>query len=415
MSATAASGFAGSRTSTKSTSTPSTPETGQTFLDAFNIARQNFFCNNFSSFADDTGRGCITQNPLMSSLISGEPARLQSRSSLLTALFYNSPGEFAYRLSQTETSRINGSGARIRGGSFWGNVLGGRFPANFFMANPFVNSSRAMLNDGFSTYHSLQVDLRRRFASGLSLDGNYTFGKALSDFDGDDNTLLNDSRPSSINNKYYTTQQFMPRHQLKLNWFYELPVGPGKTWNPGGAARSILGGWQVGGLLNFRTGRPLSIYSGIGTFHRIAISSENTVDLAQPLSNGELQGLTGKIDNAGGVYWFDSCLSDVTGDGNCDSAGATPGLFQLPQSGQLGTLPQTPIYGPSRFLLDFNLVKRFAIREATNVEFRWEVFNLLNNTNFDLPVNNINFSNFGQITRTVSEPRLMQFALKLNF
>ena len=391
------------------------PVTGQSFLDAFKIAQSNLACNGGRRFDDATGADCITPNPLMAALISGEPNRLRSRSTLRQALAFNAPGEFAYRLTQSETSRVNGSGGRIRGGSFWGEVLEGRFPVNFFHANPFVASSRAVTNDGFSTYHALQIDVRRRFARGLSLNGNYTFGKALSDYDGDENTLVNATRPSSIVNKYSTTQQFMPRHQFKLNWFYELPIGPGKTWSPsGGLARRLLGGWQMGGLLNFRAGRPLSILSGVGTFHRTAVSDENTVDLAQGLSNADLQALTGRIDQAGSVFWLDPCLSAETG-GDCSAGGAVQGLFQLPQAGRIGTLPQTPIFGPSRFLFDFNVVKRFEIKEQTNLEFRWEVFNLFNNTNFALPTNNILDSNFGQITRTVSEPRLMQFALKLNF
>jgi hypothetical protein len=176
----------------------------------------------------------------------------------------------------------------------------------------------------------------------------------------------------------------------------------------------MLGGWQMGGLLNFRTGRPFSIRSGRGTFHRTAISDDNTVDLAQGMTNRDLQELTGRIDRAGGVFWYDPCLSSQVG-GTCSSPGAVEGLFQLPEAGQLGRLSQTPVYGPQRFLLDFNVVKRVQITESSNVEFRWEVFNLFNNTNLELPVTNIFDSNFGQITRTVSEPRLMQFALKFNF
>ena len=78
-------------------------------------------------------------------------------------------------------------------------------------------------------------------------------------------------------------------------------------------------------------------------------------------------------------------------------------------------MPQTPIFGPARFYFDFNVVKRFAVTERTNVEFRWEVFNLFNTTAFALPETNIYDSNFGQIAATVNNPRLMQFALKLNF
>lgn len=397
------------------------PESGQRFLDSFAVAQSNLACNraNGSSgagFADSTDHACITPNPFMAGLIAGEAGRLDSRTGLLQALEQNEPGQFIHRLTQVETSRVgDGSRSRIRGGSFWGQVLDGRFPVNLFQANPFVASSRGIVGDGFSTYHAVQFDVRRRYSKGLSLNANYTFGKALADFDGDENTLVNATRPSSIVNKYYTTQQFMPRHAFKLNWFYELPVGSGKSWNPSnGVARTLLAGWQVGGLMNFRTGRPLSIYSGRGAFHRTAISDENTVDLAEPRSNAQLQGLTGRFDNAGGVFFLDPCLSEDSGAA-CSQPVAVAGLFRQPASGQLGALPQTPVYGPQRFLFDFNVMKRFAVTETTNVEFRWEVFNLFNNVNFALPENNVFDSNFGQITRTVSEPRLMQFALKLNF
>jgi hypothetical protein len=90
-------------------------------------------------------------------------------------------------------------------------------------------------------------------------------------------------------------------------------------------------------------------------------------------------------------------------------------LFQLPAAGRLGELGQTPVTGPGRFLFDFSLLKRHRFRERYDIEFRWEVFNLFNNVNFALPESNIFSSNFGQIAQTVSNPRLMQFALKLNF
>jgi len=396
------------------------PATGQRFIDSFNIAQQNLACNraNGSSsagFADSTDHACIQANPFMAALISGDAARLDNRTALMQALEQNEPGQFIHRLTQVETSRVNGSGGRIRGGSFWGEVLDGRFPVNLFQANPFVASSRGIVGDGFSTYHALQIDLRRRYSQGLFLNANYTFGKALADFDGDQNTLVNDTRPSSVVNKYYTLQQYMPRHQFKLNWSYELPIGSGKSWNPGSpVVKGLLAGWQMGGLMNYRTGRPYSIVSGRGAFHRTAVSDENTVDLSEPLTRSDLRGFTGRVDSPGGVFFMDPCLSEDSG-ADCTTPGAVPGLFRQPAAGQLGSLGLTPVFGPQRFLFDFNLMKRFAITEEANVEFRWEIFNVFNNVNFALPENDVFDSNFGQITRTVSEPRLMQFALKFNF
>ncbi len=389
-------------------------ETGQTFLDAFLIAQSNLGCNGGGSFGDDTGLSCLTPNPLMAKLAAGEPDRIYRRAGLLDALRFSEPGQFAHRLTQVETSRVNGSGGRVRGGSFWGRVLNGSIPVNFFQANPFVASSRALINDGFSTYNALQVELRRRFSAGLQVQGNYTFGKALSDFDGDENTLLNDTRPSSLRNPRYTTGQFMPRHAAKLNYVYELPVGAGRRLNPRGAVGSIFGGWQMGGLLSFRTGRPLSIVSGRGAFHRQAISNQNTVDLATPVSNGDLRAMTRLTDINGGVYFVDPCMSAILGR-SCSVPSTIEGLFEQPEAGALGELAQTPVYGPQRFLFDFNLMKRQRLGERTELEFRWEVFNLFNNVAFDLPGNSIYSPGFGRISATVSSPRLMQFAMKLNF
>jgi hypothetical protein len=258
--------------------------------------------------------------------------------------------------------------------------------------------------------------LRRRFSAGFALQANYTYGKALTDYDGDDNTLFNATRPSAIRNPRYTLQQFVPRQQFNANWIYELPFGPGRRFPlSGGLARALFGGWQSGGLLAWRSGRPFSILSGLGTFHTRFVSQENTVDLAQPLTNSELGELTGRREIGGRVFWIDPCASAVLG-GDCGSSSAgTAGLFRLPAPGQLGELPQTPVTGPARFMLDFNLAKHHRFRERFDVEFRWEVFNLFNNVAFGLPESDIFSSNFGGVSQTISNPRLMQFALKLNF
>jgi hypothetical protein len=395
------------------------PVTGQTFLDSFLIAQQNLDCNRSSGkggrFDDASGAPCITPNPLMKALIAGDTSRLRSRSGLVTALEENATGQFAHRLTQSDTSRPKSGQSRIRGGSFWGQVLAGRFPANFFQANPFVASARAMVRDGFSTYHGLEIEVRRRFAQGLSFQTNYTYGKALAPYDGDSNTLLNDVRPSSVRNPRYTKQEYMPRHQFNANWLYELPFGAGKPFlNNGGAARKVFGGWQLGGLLAIRSGRPLAITSNVGTFHRDAISDDNTVDLAANITADQIRDVSGRHSIGGGVFWLDPCMSAFRG-GSCTVSGAVEGAFTLPQPGRLGELGQTILFGPNRTLLDLSLLKRTNLSEKANVEFRLEVFNVFNKANFNIPELDITSSNFGQITRTISNPRLMQFALKINF
>jgi len=176
----------------------------------------------------------------------------------------------------------------------------------------------------------------------------------------------------------------------------------------------VIGGWQFGGIVNWRSGRPLSITSGIGTFHRSAVSGDNTVNLSQQMSAAELRRLVGRREIGGGTFWLDPCLSSRTG-ATCADSNSIQGLFILPNAGELGELEQTPIFGPRRFTFDFNLSKRFKVTEATNMEFRWEVFNAFNHVNFCTPNTDIFSISFGQTTCTITNPRLMQFALKFNF
>ena len=394
------------------------PVSGASFLDAFKIAQRNLACNRANGAGarfDTLTFPCSAANPLMDALIAGEPARLRTLGVLNDALDFNQTGEFVYRLTQRDTSAPSAGEARIQGGSFWGAVLEGRLPANFFQANPFVHSARAMVRDGSSTYHALEIEMRRRFQSGFSLQSNYTYGKAISDFDGDDNTLINDTRPSSIRFKNSTRGEFMPRHLFKGNWIYALPVGPAQRLKTSGKLLSgLLGGWQMGGLVSWRSGRPFSVTSGNGTFHRTAVSADNTVTLSQPMSHADLRKLTGRRDIGGGMFFMDPCLSAQL-NASCADSKAVDGLFQLPAAGEIGKLGHSILFGPGSFNFDFSLDKKTSLTESVNLEFRWEVFNAFNNVTFSNPAADIFSASFGQITSTVSTPRLMQFALRLNF
>ena len=277
--------------------------------------------------------------------------------------------------------------------------------------------ARGMTNTGDSTYHALEVELRRRMSQGLLFHANYTFGRAITDNDGASSTLFT-QRPSPVRNPRSTIQDIAPRQQFNANWIYELPLGQGKAFAPqSGIWRKVLEGWQTTGLIKFRTGRPLSIRSGIGSFLAASESDENTVNLSQSLSTDELRNLTGLQDSGSSVVWFDPCMSVVRQEANvtCTDSNAIPGLFTYPNLGQIGQLKQTPIFGPNRFLLDFGLIKRTNVTETVEVEFRLEVFNLTNTPNFDIPENRIKEDDFGKILDTITDPRVMQFALKINF
>lgn len=158
----------------------------------------------------------------------------------------------------------------------------------------------------------------------------------------------------------------------------------------------------------------MGITSGVGTFHRNGVSAENTVDLAENVSAGQIRELATVRNVGAGVFFFDPCLSAFL-NAACTDSRARRGLFTLPEPGRLGQLGQTILFGPGRFIVDMGLMKQTRLRERMTLEFRWEVFNALNKTNFNVPVTDVLSANFGQITRTVTNARLMQFALKVNF
>jgi len=92
--------------------------------------------------------------------------------------------------------------------------------------------------------------------------------------------------------------------------------------------------------------------------------------------------------------------------------------FAAPAAGSYSTLAPFTIVNPNSLQNDFALTRTFKISAAQSVQFRWEVFNLINRVNFSAPVTSLNSASFGQIQTTATsggDPRIMQFALKFTF
>ena len=98
-------------------------------------------------------------------------------------------------------------------------------------------------------------------------------------------------------------------------------------------------------------------------------------------------------------YWFNPCA------------------FAIPPTGELGNASRAPLSGPNFVNTDFSVIKRFALPwESMGLDFRAEMFNLFNHAQFGLPAADINaLGQFGRVSSTVNNPRLVQFGLKLTF
>jgi hypothetical protein len=126
--------------------------------------------------------------------------------------------------------------------------------------------------------------------------------------------------------------------------------------------------------------------------------------------------VTTGVDNAltgiGGQRAVQS-LDDPYGEG-APTAYLNRAAFAAPLAGTYSTLTPFTIVNPSQFQNDFALTRTFRLSGSQAVQFRWEVFNVINHVNFNAPIASLNSASFGQI-QAAGDPRIMQFAFKYNF
>ena len=264
-------------------------------------------------------------------------------------------------------------------------------------------------SSGWSNYHGLQAEVRRRFTGGWYYQVNYTWSKAFTNAEQAqaefspylDNTIGDTLEKKRLNQDV--------QHVLKANAVYELPFGPGKRWlDRSGVAGKVFGGWQISGIAQFRTGRPITFVSARGTLNRSARSGNNTPNTT--LTIEQLQSMVGLFHDpkTGLPLLVDPSLIDSQGRANS-------AFFTHPKAGTLGTLSLTPVDGPGYWNVDTALIKRLRFKERIGVELRLEAFNVFNHTNFQVPNSlDINDTDFGKINTTF-DPRVLQLAWKFTF
>jgi hypothetical protein len=307
-----------------------------------------------------------------------------------------------------------------------------------------------LVNGGKYRYNALQAEIRRRTATGISYQVNYTFQKTLTDVLADNNadqnrqgTFLDNNRPE-LN---YGRADYDRTHTLNANMVYELPFGKGKRFlDQGGLVNLLFGGFQFSSIVSLSSGPPLSIIDARSTFgirngRQSAFSS---------LTPNELKELTGIFNTPNGFYFINpkvlfavatpiptpgvpNTLPIINGfDLNqplpagyaLTSVRATSGLNQTPFAGQVfffnnagqsGNLPLNFINGTPYLNWDAGLSKNFRISETVKLQIRMEAFNVLNQTvpNFGADLG-INSDSFGRIT-TFYGNRIVQFGGRLDF
>jgi hypothetical protein len=234
-----------------------------------------------------------------------------------------------------------------------------------------------------SSYNSLQVSVERRFAHGLQFSGAYTWSKSLdeaSSFEGILNPL-----PGAHNR---ALSLFDARHRFVISYYWEVPA---RKYS--GFAGKLLDNWAVSGITTYQTGFPIRITSSSD------LELMNSASFEFPGEPNQIAPFTWQRPQSNGNYYF-----------NNSTIFSNNGI-----NGTVGNAPRTICCGPGISETDFSAIKNIAVNERTHFEFRAELFNVFNHTQFYNPDGNItDGSQFGQVTQ-VKDPRLAQFALKLYF
>ena len=253
-----------------------------------------------------------------------------------------------------------------------------------------------------SSYNALEASLRKRFSHGLSFLASYTWSHSIDDVSSF-NITGSASQPVAGENDLAQNpfdlaaergpSMFDARHRFVLSYEWSIPfLQHSQTWY--GYA---LGNWQLNGIFTAMSGTPFTVFD----------SNDPSLQGQAP----EISGFSSNRPNVVGnpnagprtaAEWFNtSAFQQVIPDPNSPVQ-------------QFGDEGRNAVLGPRYVNWDFSAFKNIRLTESKELQFRGELFNVLNHTNFRLPVSDIESPNFGQIQTDVSQ-RKIQVALKLLF
>jgi hypothetical protein len=289
-------------------------------------------------------------------------------------------------------------------------------PGLSFFPNPNALGATYLTNFSNSTYNSLQLEVRHRFARGLEFQANYVFEKWLSDAAGTGQIRFEpfmDINNTAIERARTPTDL---THQFKANYSYDLPLGEGHQIH-GHFLDKIIDGWMTSGNITWVSGNPYSIYSGLGTFLSAADSGDNEAITLETM--GQLANQVKFRMSGNGPYIVPASAIGIDGRGIAPpgQAAFTGQLFYNPGPGQLGTLQKRVFDGPPMFDMDAKLAKtvKFERISRVSVQLFMEALNAFNHPTFFVGDQNINSQQFGKVTSPWGAPRTIQLGLKVAF
>jgi hypothetical protein len=258
---------------------------------------------------------------------------------------------------------------------------------------------------GFSSnYESLQTQLTRRLQNGLAFTTAFTWGKAQGYQTGaQDGGLMFFAGPRHRN---YNLLDFDRTKNFEQTVTYELPAGHGHRYFNSGVGAYALGGWRTSATVGAVSGLPFTITTGSATS-----GTTQTVNMT-----GGYQ-VTHSVSGAANTPWFNP--ASFSAPAACVAYSASN---QVPCT--VGNTQRNQFRGPAYFSDNMSLFKDFPIYRESNLEVRFDAFNMTNTPAFNLPTSTLG-SNLGKITSTlgsgvgnvngVGGPRVLEASVKISF
>jgi len=292
---------------------------------------------------------------------------------------------------------------------------------------------------GTISYNSLQAKLQKRYVNGMSFLASYTLAHSLDNSQSDlaDNQDYGYRAPGILPiSDEKRNSAFDVRQRFSFDGTYALPFGVGRRYlTHSGFANQIAGGWSGTLVFQDQTGNPFSLYSDIST--------ANGLDNAGPLvkrnpragggdpslNDGLPAGYTCPAHVGGVKQWYNPCAfanprlgSDIAAPGTMPTGNEIVGPVTDPATVlQFAGGPLLSVYGPPLAQFNMSIFKNFTTWHEQNLQFRTDVFNLLNTPWFAVPSYSGDGAYGGQITSTretgsfTPDPRFFQFAMKYQF
>ena len=253
---------------------------------------------------------------------------------------------------------------------------------------PALGPIRTIRFDGKSIYHAVTLKAEQRLHRNTTYSVSYTLSSSTDDASSPGATESEANVPQDVRNVFdesgeWAASSFDHRHLFVASGTYQLPFFQGA----GGLKEGVLGGWRVNAVFFAQSGAPFTVNLGVDQANIGSGPAQRPNQLKDPNVSS---------DERRPDRWFDT------------SAFALPALYTF------GSAPRNSVIGPGYANLDLVLAKTWNVGGTRQLELRWEVFNALNKTNFDIPSRIFGTANFGRIFSAKS-PREMQLGLRFTF